>query len=111
MDDGKLQMPHSRRRHDTKELSRFITRTHVSMTMHTTISQILYPNRQAFFEKLALSLPSQPAIKIGPAPLPSGVRRAGSRHLRRAVPTQRLCTAQRGMRVPKPLLRLQLAMS
>jgi hypothetical protein len=34
--------------------------------MHTTISQILYPNRQAFFDRLALSLPLQPAIKIGP---------------------------------------------
>jgi|GEM_PF-2887493 hypothetical protein len=42
--------------------------------MQSTISQILYPNRQAFFEKLALSLPSQPAIRIGPAPLPSGIR-------------------------------------
>jgi hypothetical protein len=39
--------------------------------MHTTISQMLYPDRQAFFEKLALSLPPQPAIKIGPAPMPS----------------------------------------
>lgn len=43
--------------------------------MHSRSSQILYPNRQAFFEKLALSLPPQPAIKIGPAPLPSGDRR------------------------------------
>jgi hypothetical protein len=110
MDDGKLQMPHSRRRHDTKELSRFITRTHVSMTMHTTISQILYPNRQAFFEKLALSLPSQPAIKIGLAPLPAGLPRAGSRNMRKAVPTQTLCTAQRGMRGPKRLLRIQPVM-
>jgi hypothetical protein len=31
---------------------------------------MLYPDRQAFFEKVALSLPPQPAIKIGPAPLP-----------------------------------------
>ena len=45
--------------------------------MHTTIGQIAYPNRQAFFEKLALNLPVQPAIKIGPAPLPSGERRLG----------------------------------
>lgn len=75
---------------------------------YATISQILYPNRQAFFEKLALSLPSPPAIKIGPASLPGGVRRPGSRHLRRAVPTQTLCTAQRGMRVkPKHSMRLQ----
>jgi hypothetical protein len=75
-------------RHDTKKLS----------TMHTTISQILYPNRQAFFEKLALSLPSQPAIRIGLAPPPTGLPRAGSRNMRKAVPTQTLCTAQRGMR-------------
>ena len=45
--------------------------------MHTTISQMLYPDRQAFFEKVALSLP-QPAIKIGPAPLPGGKHRAGA---------------------------------
>lgn len=43
--------------------------------MHTTIGQIACPNRQAFFERLALNLPAQPAIKIGPAPLPSGGRR------------------------------------
>jgi hypothetical protein len=78
--------------------------------MHATISQILYPNRQAFFEKLALSLPSQLAIRIGPAPLPSGVRRAGSRNVRKAVPTQTLCTAQRSMRSPKHLTRMQPAM-
>jgi len=54
--------------------------------MHTTIGQIAYPNRQAFFEKLALNLPAQPAIKIGPAPLPSGERRLGSRNMRKAVP-------------------------
>lgn len=46
--------------------------------MHTTISQMLYPDRQAFFEKVALSLPPQPAIKIGPAPLPGGEHRAGA---------------------------------
>jgi hypothetical protein len=44
--------------------------------MHTTISQMLYPDRQAFFEKVALSLPPQPAIKIGPAPFPGGEHRA-----------------------------------
>jgi len=31
--------------------------------MYLTISQILYQNRRAFFEKLAQSLPSQPAVK------------------------------------------------
>src|SRR5437016_13434323 len=47
--------------------------------MHPTISQMLYPDRQAFFEKLALGLPPQPAIKIGPAPLPGGEQhRAGA---------------------------------
>jgi len=66
--------------------------------MHTTISQMLYPDRQAFFEKLALSLPPQPAIKIGPAPLPGGERRAGLRNLRSAVPTETLSTAQRSMK-------------
>ena len=40
--------------------------------MHPSINQMLYPDRQAFFEKLALSLPPQPAIKIGPAPMPGG---------------------------------------
>ena len=67
------------------------------IAMHSTISQIIYPNRQAFFEKLALSLPPQPAIKIGPAPLPSGERRPGLRNMRRAVPTESLSTAQRSM--------------
>lgn len=52
--------------------------------MHTTIGQIAYPNRQAFFERLALNLPAQPAIKIGPAPLPSGGQRLGSRNMRKA---------------------------
>jgi hypothetical protein len=61
--------------------------------MHTTISQLLYPDRQAFFEKVALSLPPQPAIKIGPAPLPDGEHRAGLRNLRSAVPTETLSTA------------------
>ena len=66
--------------------------------MHTTISQISYPDRQAFFEKLALNLPAQPAIKIGPAPLPSGEHRPGSRNMRRAVPTETLSGAQRSMK-------------
>jgi hypothetical protein len=66
--------------------------------MNTTISQISYPNRQAFFEKLALSLSPQPGIKIGPAPLPSGEHRAGLRNLRKAVPTESLSTAQRSMK-------------
>ncbi len=66
--------------------------------MHTTISQMLYPDRQAFFKKLALSLPPQPAIKIGPAPLPSGEHRSGSRNMRKAVPTETLSAAQRSMK-------------
>ena len=66
--------------------------------MHTTISQMLYPDRQAFFEKLARSLPPQPAIKIGPAPLPSGEHRPGSRNMRKAVPTETLSAAQRSMK-------------
>jgi hypothetical protein len=66
--------------------------------MHTTISQMLYPDRQAFFEKLALTLPPQPAIKIGPAPLPSGEHRPGSRNMRKAVPTETLSAAQRSMK-------------
>jgi hypothetical protein len=66
--------------------------------MHTTISQMLYPDRQTFFEKVALSLPPQPAIKIGPAPLPGGEYRAGLRNLRSAVPTETLSTAQRSMK-------------
>jgi hypothetical protein len=66
--------------------------------MHTTISQMLYPDRQAFFEKLALSLPPQPAIKIGPAPLPGGEHRARLRNLRSAVPAETLSTAQRSMK-------------
>jgi hypothetical protein len=66
--------------------------------MHSTISQMPYPNRQAFFKKLALSLPPQPAIKIGPAPLPSGEHRPGSRNMRKAVPTETLSAAQRSMK-------------
>jgi hypothetical protein len=42
--------------------------------------------------------------------LPSGVGRAGSRNMRKAVPTQTLCTAQRRMRLPKHLIRIQPAM-
>jgi hypothetical protein len=66
--------------------------------MNTTISQISYRNRQAFFEKLARNLSLQPAIKMGPAPLPSGRPRAGLRNLRKAVPTEALSTAQRSMK-------------
>jgi hypothetical protein len=69
-----------------------------NLKMHTTISQMAYPDRQAFFEKLALSLPPQPAIKIGPAPLPSGEHRPGSRNMRKAVPTETLSTSQRSMK-------------
>jgi len=69
--------------------------------MNTTISQISYPGRQAFFEKLALSLSPQPAIKIGPAPLFSGGRRLGSRNMRKAVPTEMLSTAQRSMKASR----------
>ncbi|PYK39902.1 MAG: hypothetical protein DME49_02255 [Verrucomicrobia bacterium] len=69
--------------------------------MHTTISQMLYPDRQAFFEKLALSLPPQPAIKIGPAPLPGGGHSTGLRNLRSVVPTETLSTAQRGMKASR----------
>ena len=32
-------------------------KTEIPTNMHATISQTLYPNRRAFFEKLALSLP------------------------------------------------------
>jgi hypothetical protein len=66
--------------------------------MHTTISQMLYPDRKTFFEKLALSLPPQPAIKIGPAPLHGGEHRAGLRNLRNAVPTETLSMSQRSMK-------------
>jgi hypothetical protein len=66
--------------------------------MHTTISQMLYPERKAFFEKLALSLPPQPAIKIGPAPLPGGEHRAGLRNLRSAVPTETLSMSPRSLK-------------
>ena len=65
--------------------------------MHTSINQMLYPDRQAFFEKLALSLPPRPAIKIGPAPMPSAEHKRGLWVMRKAVPTQRLSTAQRRM--------------
>ena len=66
--------------------------------MHPTISQMFYPDRQAFFSKLSMSLSLQPAIKIEPVPLPSGERRPGSRHMRKAVPTETLSIAQRSMK-------------
>ena len=66
--------------------------------MHTSINQMLYPDRQAFFEKLALSLPPRPAIKIGPAPMPGAERKQGLRIMRKAVPAQKLSTAQRSMK-------------
>jgi hypothetical protein len=69
--------------------------------MQTTISQMLYPDRRAFFEKVALSLPPQPAIKIGPAPLPGGECRAGLWNLRSAVLTETLSTAQRSMKASR----------
>jgi hypothetical protein len=49
---------------------------------------MLYPDRRAFFEKLALSLPPQPAIKIGPAPMPSAEHKQGLRVVRKAVLAQ-----------------------
>jgi len=58
---------------------------------------MLYPDRQAFFEKLALSLPPQPAIKIGPAPMPTAEHKQGLGTMRKAVPGQRLSSAQRSM--------------
>ena len=66
--------------------------------MHPTISQMFYPNRQAFFAKLSVSLPLQPAITIGPAPLPGGEHRPGPHNMRKAVPTETLRSAQRSMR-------------
>src|SRR6266849_6625505 len=74
--------------------------------MHTTIGQISYPDRQAFFEKLALNLPAQPAIRIGPAPLPSGGRRLGLRNMRKALPTETLSTAQRSMELSHAFLEI-----
>jgi hypothetical protein len=71
--------------------------------MQSTISQILYPNRQAFFEKLAQSLPPQPAVKIGTGLSPAE-RRLGLRNMRRAVPTERLSTAQRSMGASRSIL-------
>jgi hypothetical protein len=58
---------------------------------------MLYPDQQAFFEKLALSLPPQPAIKIGPTPMPGGERKQGLGIVSKTVPAQRLSTAQRSM--------------
>ena len=71
--------------------------------MNRTISQIFYPNRRAFFERITMSLSSQPMTKLRPAPLPGGHRRLGSRNLRKAVPLERLSTAQRTM---KALIRI-----
>jgi hypothetical protein len=67
--------------------------------METTISQILYPDRQAFFERLAANLNSKPTLRFGAGPMPKGSPRLGSRLLRRAVPALRLSTAQRSMRL------------
>ena len=47
---------------------------------------MLYPDRQAFFEELALSLPPQPAIKIGLVPMPGGEHKQGLRVMQKAVP-------------------------
>jgi hypothetical protein len=69
--------------------------------MHPTISQMFYPDRQAFFAKLSLSLSLRPAIKIGPAPLPSGERRSGPRNMRKAVPTETLSIGQRSMKASR----------
>jgi hypothetical protein len=66
--------------------------------MHQTISQMFYPDRQPFFTKLSLSLSLQPAVKMRPAPLPSGEHRPGSRNMRKAVPAETLSSAQRGMK-------------
>ena len=68
--------------------------------MHPTISQMSYPDRQAFFARLSLSLSGQSAIKIGPAPLPGGKSGPGSRNMRKAVPTETLSSAQRRMQAP-----------
>src|SRR5260370_7977816 len=62
--------------------------------MHTSINQMLYPDRQAFFEKLALSFPPQPPIKIGPAPMPSGEHNQGLLVRRNALPPPRLPSRQ-----------------
>ena len=66
--------------------------------MHPTISQMFYPDRQAFFSKVCLNLSRQPAIKIGPAPLPNGEHRPESRNMGKAVPTETLISAQRSMK-------------
>jgi hypothetical protein len=50
--------------------------------MLSTISQSRYPDRQAFFARLSMSLSLQPAIKIGPAPLPIRRSRLGPRDMR-----------------------------
>jgi plastocyanin len=68
------------------------------------ISQSLSPNRPAFFKKLALSLPQQPGFKIGPAPVPSGKSRPGSRNMRKLASTDTLSTAQRSTRASRSSL-------
>ena len=66
--------------------------------MNATINQMFYPDRRAFFERLALNLSLQPAIKIGPAALPNGQRKRDLLNLRKTVPTETLSTAQRRMK-------------
>jgi hypothetical protein len=44
-------------------------KTLTGLLMRTTVSEIFRPDRHAFFARVALSLPSRPAIKIRPAPL------------------------------------------
>ncbi len=39
--------------------------------MQMTISQMFYPNRQIFFEKIAASLSPESVIRIRPAPAPN----------------------------------------
>ena len=48
----------------------------------------MYPTLKAFFEKLALSLPPQLAMKIGPAPMPGGKHKQGLLIVRKAVPAE-----------------------
>jgi hypothetical protein len=61
--------------------------------MNKTISQMFYPNRRAFFERIATSLSLQPMVKIGPAPVPG--RNPGLRNLRKAVRPEKPSTAHR----------------
>jgi hypothetical protein len=60
----------------------------MNLQIDATIGQMFYPDRQAFFERLARTLPQQPAIKFAPAPLPSGQRSPGSRNLWKAIPAR-----------------------